>query len=200
MTPPADRTARPPADERPMPESGPAVGMDDADAVALEFGEDGLVPAVAQDAGTGEVLMLAFADREAVAATLDTGQAHYRSRSRDELWEKGATSGHVQTVAEVRVDCDADAVLYRVEQTGGACHTGQRSCFHRAVTGVAGREVGDLADGDGAAGDGAGEDGPGADDRNEAGDGRREEDDDGELVLAVENVGEEVFDPDAVYD
>jgi phosphoribosyl-AMP cyclohydrolase len=155
-----------------MTASGPAPGMDDA--VAVDFGDDGLVPAVAQDADTGEVLMLAYADREAVAATLETGRAHYHSRSRDELWEKGATSGNVQSVTEVRVDCDADAVLYRVEQSGGACHTGQRSCFHRAVEGVADG----TADGD------DGNHGEGGD----------------ELVLAVEDVGEEVFDPDAVYD
>lgn len=81
------------------------------------------------------MLMLAWADREALRATLDTGEAHYHSRSRDELWRKGATSGHVQRVAEVRLDCDGDAVLYRVHQTGPACHTGARSCFHRPLAG-----------------------------------------------------------------
>ncbi|QLG60839.1 phosphoribosyl-AMP cyclohydrolase [Halorarum salinum] len=103
--------------------------------VKVDFGDDGLVPAVAQDADTGEVLMLAYADEEALARTRETGRAHYRSRSRDELWEKGATSGHVQEIEEVRVDCDADALLYLVDQTGGACHTGYRSCFHRTVDG-----------------------------------------------------------------
>ncbi|GAD51992.1 phosphoribosyl-AMP cyclohydrolase [Halarchaeum acidiphilum MH1-52-1] len=101
----------------------------------LDFGEDGLVPAVAQDAETDEVLMLAYANREAVRKTVETERAHYYSRSRDELWEKGATSGHTQDVAEVRVDCDGDSLLYVVEQTGGACHTGHRSCFYRTIEG-----------------------------------------------------------------
>jgi len=103
--------------------------------VDLDFGDDGLVPVVAQDADSGEVLMLAYATREAVARTRETGRAHYYSRSRDELWEKGATSGNTQSVDEVRVDCDGDALLYRVRQAGGACHTGFRSCFHRALDG-----------------------------------------------------------------
>ena len=106
-----------------------------AEGVEVDFGDDGLVPAVAQDADTGEVLMLAYADEEALARTRETGRAHYYSRSREELWEKGATSGHTQAVEEVRVDCDADALLYLVDQTGGACHTGYRSCFHRTVEG-----------------------------------------------------------------
>jgi len=106
----------------------------DAD-VDIEFGADGLVPAVAQDADSGEVLMLAYVSPEALERTRETGRAHYYSRSRDELWEKGATSGHVQHVAEVRVDCDGDALLYLVEQEGGACHTGYRSCFYRTVEG-----------------------------------------------------------------
>ncbi|PSQ04517.1 phosphoribosyl-AMP cyclohydrolase [Halobacteriales archaeon QS_6_71_20] len=110
--------------------------------VDIDFGADGLVPAVAQDADSGEVLMLAYANREALARTRDTGRAHYYSRSRDELWEKGATSGHTQAVEEVRVDCDADALLYLVDQTGGACHTGHRSCFHRTVDG---EEAGERA-------------------------------------------------------
>ena len=79
--------------------------------------------------------MLAYVTSEALARTRETGRAHYYSRSRDELWEKGATSGHVQRVREIRVDCDADALLYRVEQEGGACHTGYRSCFHRTIGG-----------------------------------------------------------------
>ena len=94
--------------------------------------------------------MLAYVSPEALERTRETGRAHYYSRSRDELWEKGATSGHVQSVEEVRVDCDADTLLYLVDQEGGACHTGHRSCFHRTIEG--------------------------------------------------ENVGERVFDPDAVYD
>jgi len=110
--------------------------------IDVDFGEDGLVPAVAQDADSGEVLMLAYADREAVEATRETGVAHYHSRSRDELWQKGGSSGHTQAVEEVRVDCDADALLYVVEQTGGACHTGYESCFHRTLDGdVVGERV-----------------------------------------------------------
>lgn len=101
----------------------------------LTFDERGLVPVVAQAANTGEVLMLAYANREALARTVRTGLAHYWSRSRSELWQKGATSGHLQRVEEVRLDCDGDAVLYRVRQTGPACHTEQRSCFHRRVDG-----------------------------------------------------------------
>jgi phosphoribosyl-AMP cyclohydrolase len=113
---------------------------DDADVdvdvdVDVDFGADGLVPAVAQDADSGEVLMLAYVSPAALDRTRETGRAHYHSRSRDELWEKGATSGHVQRVEAVRVDCDADALLYLVDQTGGACHTGYRSCFHRTVEG-----------------------------------------------------------------
>lgn len=99
----------------------------------LKFDERGLVAVVAQEAGTGEVLMLAWADREALTKTVETGRAHYWSRSRGALWQKGETSGHVQEVREVRVDCDGDAVLYRVAQTGPACHTGEGSCFHRRV-------------------------------------------------------------------
>jgi len=90
---------------------------------------------VAQDADSGDVLMLAYATRAAVERTVETGRAHYYSRSRDELWEKGATSGNTQAVEEIRVDCDGDALLYLVEQTGGACHTGYESCFHRTLDG-----------------------------------------------------------------
>jgi len=106
------------------------------DRTDIDFDENGLVPAVAQDADTGEVLMLAYVNEAALEATHETGRAHYYSRSREELWEKGATSGHTQSVEEIRVDCDADTLLYVVEQTGGACHTGYRSCFHRTVESV----------------------------------------------------------------
>jgi phosphoribosyl-AMP cyclohydrolase len=128
-------------------ESAPGAEGDGDDVVALAFGEgDGdLLPAVAQDAETGEVLMLAYVSPEALERTHETGLAHYYSRSREELWQKGATSGHVQRVREVRVDCDGDALLYLVDQEGGACHTGYRSCFYRAVESVeddhAGTEV-----------------------------------------------------------
>jgi phosphoribosyl-AMP cyclohydrolase len=104
-------------------------------AIDVDFGDSGLVPAVTQDAETGEVLMLAYVNSEALARTRETGEAHYYSRSRDELWRKGGSSGHTQRVKEVRVDCDADALLYLVDQTGGACHTGHRSCFHRTLDG-----------------------------------------------------------------
>jgi phosphoribosyl-AMP cyclohydrolase len=107
----------------------------EGDAPDLAFDDRGLVPAVAQDAGSGDVLMLAYVNREALERTRETGLAHYYSRSRGELWQKGATSGHVQRVREVRVDCDGDALLYRVDQEGGACHTGFESCFYRTVDG-----------------------------------------------------------------
>jgi phosphoribosyl-AMP cyclohydrolase len=111
------------------------------DAPELAFDERGLVPAVAQDADSGTVLMLAYASEEALSRTRETGLAHYYSRSRDELWQKGESSGHVQRVVDVRVDCDGDALLYRVHQTGGACHTGHETCFHRTVDG---ETVGEL--------------------------------------------------------
>jgi len=94
-----------------------------------------LVPAIAQDADSGEVLMLAYMNRAALEQTLATGRVTYWSRSRQELWVKGATSGHVQELVELRVDCDGDAVLCRVRQVGPACHTGKRSCFFRAAGG-----------------------------------------------------------------
>jgi phosphoribosyl-AMP cyclohydrolase len=99
---------------------------------------DGLVPVVTQDAETDEVLTLAYASPEALRRTEETDLAHYYSRSRGELWQKGEESGHVQRVREIRVDCDADALLYLVEQETAACHTGYRSCFHRRVEGVDG--------------------------------------------------------------
>ncbi|HET8656043.1 MAG TPA: bifunctional phosphoribosyl-AMP cyclohydrolase/phosphoribosyl-ATP diphosphatase HisIE [Longimicrobiaceae bacterium] len=99
----------------------------------LKFDSEGLLPAVAQEATTGEVLMLAYANRRAVEATLATGRAHYWSRSRQALWMKGESSGHVQEVEEVRVDCDGDALLYRVRQSGPACHTLEPTCFFRRV-------------------------------------------------------------------
>ena len=91
----------------------------------------GLIPAVAQDAETGEILMLAYMNREALDKTLETGEVHYWSRSRQELWHKGGTSGHVQKLRDIRLDCDGDAIVVKIEQIGGAaCHTGRRSCFH----------------------------------------------------------------------
>lgn len=98
---------------------------------------DGLVPAVAQQWDTGEVLMLAWMDDEALRRTLESGRATYWSRSRREYWAKGETSGHVQHVREVRVDCDADTLLLRVEQVGAACHTGERTCFDAGLVAYA---------------------------------------------------------------
>ncbi len=97
----------------------------------VKFAADGLIPAVAQDARTGEVLMVAYMNQEALERTLRSGRAWYWSRSRGALWQKGADSGHTQRVREVRVDCDADTVLLVVDQEGPACHTGHRSCFYR---------------------------------------------------------------------
>ena len=90
-----------------------------------------LIPAIAQDSTTGEVLMLAYMNHQSLALTLASGRATYWSRSRNELWEKGATSGHTQKVVSISIDCDGDALLLKVEQTGAACHTGDRTCFHR---------------------------------------------------------------------
>ena len=92
-----------------------------------------LIAAIAQDADSGDVLMFAWMNREALAATINTGWATYWSRSRNELWIKGATSGHTQKVLSIKVDCDGDALLLRVTQVGAACHTGARSCFHRNI-------------------------------------------------------------------
>jgi|SRR3954451_13188540 phosphoribosyl-ATP pyrophosphohydrolase/phosphoribosyl-AMP cyclohydrolase len=101
----------------------------------VRFDEKGLVPVVAQDVATGDVLTLAYASREAVELTLASGEANYYSRSRSELWRKGATSGNTQRVVEVRLDCDGDALLYMVEPRGPACHTGEKSCFFTSLTG-----------------------------------------------------------------
>ncbi len=138
-----------------MTDADPATGGEGESpappAVDLDWdGEGGLLPVVTQDADTRAVLMVAYADRAALERTRETGLAHYHSRSRDALWQKGETSDHVQHVSEIRVDCDGDTLLYLVDQEGGACHTGYRSCFHRTLDG--------------------------------------------------ERVGEQVFDPDEVYD
>ena len=101
---------------------------------AIKWSADGLVPAIAQDAASGKVLMQAWMDRDALARTVATGEAHYWSRSRGRLWRKGESSGHVQKVREVRLDCDGDAVLLVVEQVGGiSCHTGRERCFFRRL-------------------------------------------------------------------
>ena len=100
----------------------------------LRYDEKGLIPAIVQDARTNQVLMLAYADEEAVRRTLETKTSWFWSRSRSEYWNKGATSGNVQTVVEVRYDCDGDALLYLVEAAGPACHTGAETCFFRSLT------------------------------------------------------------------
>jgi phosphoribosyl-AMP cyclohydrolase len=102
---------------------------------AFKFDRDGLIPAVAQQHDTGEVLMLAWMNREAIEETLATGWVTYLSRSRQALWRKGERSGQAQRLVELRIDCDGDTLLLRVDQTGAACHTGTRSCFFRAVHG-----------------------------------------------------------------
>ncbi len=102
----------------------------------LKFDDKGLITAIAQDHATNEILMLAFMNLEALEKTVETGKAHYFSRSRGKLWFKGESSGHVQLVHDMYIDCDADAVLMKVEQLGGgACHTGYRSCFYRTLEG-----------------------------------------------------------------
>jgi phosphoribosyl-ATP pyrophosphohydrolase/phosphoribosyl-AMP cyclohydrolase len=104
---------------------------------AVRFDERGLVPCVMQDWATGEVLTLAYMDDEALRRTLETGEIHFHSRSRDELWHKGETSGNFQRVRQIRYDCDGDALVALVEPAGPACHTGQRSCFYRDLSGSA---------------------------------------------------------------
>ncbi|MEA2989442.1 MAG: phosphoribosyl-AMP cyclohydrolase [Alphaproteobacteria bacterium] len=112
----------------------PAEEVEEGRALAPRFDANGLVTCVATDAATGEVLMVAHMDAQALRRTIESGEAWYYSRSRKRLWRKGESSGHVQRVVEMRVDCDQDAVWIKVEQSGpGACHTGRRSCFYRAV-------------------------------------------------------------------
>lgn len=109
----------------------------------LKFDADGLIPAIAQDEGTGEILMMAWMNAEAVSRTLETGRVTYWSRSRQSFWIKGETSGHIQELVEMRVDCDRDCLLVLIRQTGPACHTNRRSCFYTAIR--EGREVEILA-------------------------------------------------------
>jgi len=105
------------------------------DPASLKYDERGLIPAIAQDASSGEVLMMAWMNAEAVARTLATGRVTYWSRSRQAFWIKGESSGHVQRLVEMRLDCDRDCLLVQVEQTGPACHTNRRSCFYTALRG-----------------------------------------------------------------
>jgi len=101
--------------------------------IEIQWNEDSLVPVIVQDAQSGVVLMLAYMNAEALRLTLETGESHFWSRSRKELWHKGATSGNVQRVREVRIDCDADTILLTVDPAGPACHTGEYSCFYREI-------------------------------------------------------------------
>jgi phosphoribosyl-AMP cyclohydrolase len=120
----------------PFAPRGSADEIEEGLAFAPKFDSDGLIACVATDAGSGEVLMVAHMNAEALRKTIESGEAWYFSRSRRALWRKGESSGHVQRVVELRVDCDQDALWIRVEQQGlGACHTGRRSCFYRAVPG-----------------------------------------------------------------
>ena len=100
----------------------------------LTFDEKGLIPAIIQDSDNDQVLMMAYMNMESLQKTLETGLTHFWSRSRKELWKKGETSGHLQRVKEVYYDCDADTLLFKVEQTGAACHTGNKSCFYRNLS------------------------------------------------------------------
>ena len=121
------------SDESPFPVPGSAADLEEGRRLTPKFDADGLVTCVATDAASGDVLMVAHMNAEALAKTIATGQAWYFSRSRRALWRKGETSGHTQRVVEMRIDCDQDAVWIKVEQVAGACHTGRRSCFYRAV-------------------------------------------------------------------
>jgi phosphoribosyl-AMP cyclohydrolase len=103
--------------------------------LALKY-EDGLIPVVVQDKRNGDILMVAYANKEAVELTDKSGYAHYYSRSRKKIWKKGEESGHFQKVLRILVDCDGDSLVYEVEQTGAACHTGYRSCFYRTLDGA----------------------------------------------------------------
>jgi phosphoribosyl-AMP cyclohydrolase len=118
-----------------FPPPGSKTELEEGSILSPRFGADGLVTCITMDAATGEILMVAHMNAEALAKTLETGEAWYWSRSRGELWHKGATSGQVQTVLEIRVDCDQDALLLKVKVAGdgGCCHTGRRSCFYRKV-------------------------------------------------------------------
>jgi phosphoribosyl-AMP cyclohydrolase len=116
-----------------------AKGSEESDVFAPAFNEQGLIPAIIVDSQDGAVLMLAYMNREALHFTIETGEAHFWSRSRQELWRKGATSGDTQRVVEILTDCDQDTILLKVSPggSGNACHTGRKSCFYRRVTGEA---------------------------------------------------------------
>ncbi len=121
--------------EQPCFAAREGVDIEEGNVFAPKFGEGSVLPAIVTDAQTGEVLMLAYMNALALARTIETGEAHYWSRSRGKLWRKGETSGNTQQVVEMRTDCDQDAIWLRVRMagSGGCCHTGRRSCFYRAV-------------------------------------------------------------------
>ncbi len=114
-------------------ERGSSYEIEEGLLLAPKFDADGLVPCAVTDHESGAVLMFAYMNAEALALTMETGEAHYWSRSRQQLWRKGASSGHVQKVVDLRVDCDQDALWMVIEQTGAACHVGYRSCFYRSI-------------------------------------------------------------------
>lgn len=113
-----------------------AMGQEKIDEIlaALVFNGDGLIPAIAQQYDTGEILMLAWVNRDSLVESLTTGNATYWSRSRQSLWRKGETSGQTQKIKDIRLDCDGDTILFLVDQTGVACHTGRRTCFYRSIS------------------------------------------------------------------
>lgn len=125
----------------PFAPPGTKLELEEGAALTPRFSADGLISAIAVDHASGDILMLAHMNAEALAKTLASGEVWYFSRSRNELWRKGATSGHTQRLVEMRVDCDQDAVIVRVEQIGPACHTNRRSCFYRRVETVNGKPV-----------------------------------------------------------
>ena len=129
------------ADKSPFPAPAGSAGLEEGSALTPKFDADGLITCVATDAASGDVLMVAHMNAEALAKTIASGEVWYYSRSRDALWKKGETSGHVQRVVEMRVDCDQDAVWIRVEQQGAACHTGRKSCFYRKIETAGGGSV-----------------------------------------------------------
>jgi phosphoribosyl-AMP cyclohydrolase len=121
------------SEKSPFAPPGPSADLEEGLALTPKFDADGLVTCVTTDAASGDVLMVAHMNAEALAKTIATGEAWYYSRSRRALWKKGETSGHTQRVVEMRMDCDQDAVWIKVEQSVAACHTGRRSCFYRTV-------------------------------------------------------------------
>lgn len=128
--------------EKGKPAKETAEAFPRTDLSGIRFDERGLVPAIVQEAGTGQVLMMAYMNRESLGKTLETGLTWFYSRSREQLWNKGETSGNTQTVRQIRYDCDGDTLLLTVDQTGPACHTGEKSCFFNELVPAVGQETG----------------------------------------------------------